>query len=92
MDEIRILRDHADYTASQSLPKLDVADAVLATLRSRNIRDTDDWLAGSIRPLFAMATAASLLAVSIGLFAQQALAELQDPFSSLFSPFVVALQ
>lgn len=92
MDEIRVLREHANYTASQSPPKFDVTDAVLATLRSNTNHETDDWLAGSIRPLFAMATAASLAAVSIGFFAQQSLAELQDPFSSLFSPLVVALQ
>jgi hypothetical protein len=92
MDEIRILRDHAEYMASQSPPKLHVAGAVLATLRSNFVHEADDWLAGSIRPLFALATAASLLAVSICLFAQQSLAELQDPFSSLFSPLVVALQ
>lgn len=92
MDEIRVLREHANSAASQSPPNLDVAGAVLATLRSNTIPETDDWLAGSIRPLFALATAASLLAISIGLFAQQSLAELQDPFSSLFSPLVVALQ
>ena len=39
------------------------------------------------------ATAASLLvAVSLGFMAQQSVAELQDPLSSLFTPFVVTLQ
>ena len=90
MDEIEVLRRYAAQSDAATLPQIDVTDRVLNSIRRR--RDEQDWLAGAMRPMMAAAAASLLLAVSLGLFAQQAVAEMQDPLASLFTPFVVALQ
>jgi len=90
MDEIEVLRRYAAHTDAVTLPHVDVGDRVLESIRRG--RDEQDWLAGAVRPMMAAAAASLLLAVSLGLFAQQAVAEMQDPMASLFTPFVVTLQ
>ena len=90
MDEIEVLRRYAAQTNSSAPLQVDVSDRVLATIRRG--REERDWLAGSMQPLMTAAAASLLVAVSLGLYAQQSVAEMQDPLSSLFTPFVVSLQ
>lgn len=90
MDDIKALRELAARTNSMAPPSIDVSERVLSTIRQRHRRR----VAFSSAPRsFVIAAAASLLvAVTLGLFAQQTLAELQDPMVSLFTPLVVTLQ
>ncbi len=90
MDEIEVLRRYAAQTRSTTPLQIDVAASVLETIRRG--REERDWLAGGLRPMMTAAAASLLVAVSLGFFAQQAVAEMQDPLSSLFTPFVVTLQ
>ena len=90
MDEIEVLRRYAQRSACQEPMGIDVTDQVLETIgRGRCERD---WLSGTLRPLMTAAAASVLIAVSLGVLAQQAVADLQDPLASLFTPFVVTLQ
>jgi hypothetical protein len=90
MDELEMLRQYAARSDGLAPPLIDVADDVLATIRSRPIQT--DWFGRAQRPLTVAAAASLLVAVSLGVFAQQLIAELQDPMVSLFTPLVVTLQ
>jgi hypothetical protein len=90
MDEIEVLRRFAAQSGAATSPRVDVAARVLESIRRG--RDQQDWLAGAMRPMMTAAAASLLLAVSLGFFAQQAVAEMQDPLASLFTPFVVTLE
>lgn len=89
MDELEILRQYA-ARADDHAPPIDVADDVLATIRSRRARS--DWFGQQQRPMLLAAAASLLVAASLGIYAQQLVAELQDPMVSLFTPLVVTLQ
>jgi hypothetical protein len=90
MDEIEVLRRYAARSRAATALNVDVSARVLESIRRG--REERDWLAGSVRPMMTAAAASVLLAVSLGFYAQQSVAEMQDPLSSLFTPFVVALQ
>ncbi|MEX2092212.1 MAG: hypothetical protein WD971_06020 [Pirellulales bacterium] len=90
MDEIEVLRRYAAQSGAAAALRVDVSDRVLETIRRD--REERDWLAGGLRPMMMAAAASLLVAISLGFFAQQAVAEMQDPLSSLFTPFVVTLQ
>jgi hypothetical protein len=90
MDEIEVLRRYAAESGSAAPLRVDVTARVLESIRRG--REERDWLAGALRPMMTAAAASLLLAVSLGFFAQQSVAEMQDPLASLFTPFVVTLQ
>ena len=90
MDEIEMLRQYAARTELDAVPPIDVADRVLATIRRRRARP--DWFARAQRPMLVAAAASLLVATSLGVFAQQLVADMQDPMVSLFTPLVVTLQ
>lgn len=90
MDEIARLRDHAARLAASDTPLLDVSDRVLATIRRQLAQRAS--IAATTRPLWLAAAASLFVAASLGIYAQQAVADLQDPVSSLFMPLVVTLQ
>jgi hypothetical protein len=90
MDEIEVLRRHAARSSPGRPLTIDVTAHVLETIRRG--RDDRDWLAGAMRPMMTAAAASLLVAVSLGFCAQQAVAEMQDPLASLFTPFVMTLQ
>lgn len=89
MDEIDMLRRYAVRSAADAPPAIDVRARVLESIRHDRLET--DWLAGSVRPLFFAAAASVLVAVCLGILAQQAIAEMQDPLMALFTPFLVAL-
>jgi len=90
MDEIEVLRRHAVESGSTVPLRVDVAARVLESIRRGRVER--DWLAAASRPMFAAVAASLLVAVSLGVVAQQSVAEMQDPLTSLFTPFVVTLQ
>jgi hypothetical protein len=90
MDELELLRSYGAKLNAATPPHVDVANRVLETICHG--RDEQDWLTGTTRPMMVAAAASLLLAVSLGFFAQQSVAEMQDPLTSLFTPFVVTLQ
>lgn len=90
MDEVKRLRKFAERTAADEPPPIDVTDRVLATIRAEWGRR--DRFTVALRPLMTLAAASLLMATTLGFLAQQAMAELQDPMVSLFSPWVVTLQ
>jgi hypothetical protein len=89
MDEIDMLRRYAARSAP-SPPPIDVTADVLETLR-HDPRATAGQ-ASPLRPLWSVAAAGWLIAVSLTFFASQAWAEVQDPLGALLAPFVVNLQ
>ena len=90
MDEIKALKEFAARSADVAPPAVDVSERVLSTIRQRQRQRVGFSFAQ--RSLLMAAAASLLVAVTLGLFAQQALAELQDPMVSLFTPLVVTLQ
>lgn len=90
MDEIEVLRRYGARADLEAAPQVDVADRVLASIR--RVPAERGWSAGSLRPMLAAAAASLLVAASLGFVAQQAVAEMYDPLTSLFTPFVVTLQ
>jgi hypothetical protein len=76
--------------AAEATPNVDVTNRVLDTVRRD--RSRPNWAATVTRPLAFAAAAAWLIAVTCGLFAQQAWTTIDDPLGALFSPFVVSLQ
>jgi hypothetical protein len=89
MNEIELLRQYGQRSASSAPPDVEVTAAVLATLRSA---ERSDWFASTVRPLVSFATATWVLALVVGFFVQQAWSEMQDPLTSLLTSFGVALQ
>lgn len=90
MDEIDILRQYAARTESDAVPTVDVTDRVLASVRRQRARP--DWYTRAQRPMMLAAAASLLVAASLGVFAEQLVADMQDPMVSLFTPLVVTLQ
>jgi hypothetical protein len=90
MDEIELLRRYGRRSAPRGPTGIDVTDRVLETIGRG--RDERDWLAGTLRPLATAAAASVLVAVTLGVLAQNAVADMQDPLASLFTPFVVTLE
>jgi hypothetical protein len=89
MDEIEVLRRYAAESEPAAVPRVDVTARVLQSIRTERRRS--DWLAGATAPMVISAAASLLVAVSLGILAQQAVAELQDPLTALFTPFLVTL-
>jgi hypothetical protein len=89
MDEIEVLRHYAAATAATP-SRVDVTARVLETIRRGRFKR--DWFAGAQRPMLMAAAAGLLVAVSLALFAQRSVAEMQDPLAALFTPFLVTLQ
>ena len=89
MDEIEMLRRYAARSAAEAPPAIDVRARVLDSIR-HDPQDAD-WMTGSVRPLLFAAAASVLVAVCLGFLAQQSLAEMQDPLTALFTPFLVIL-
>ncbi len=78
MDEIEILRRYAaGVGAMRRRRAVDVTARVLESIRAERRRP--DWLAGATAPMVMAAAASLLVAVTLGVLAQQAVAELQDP-------------
>jgi hypothetical protein len=90
MDEIDMLRQYAARTEFNEAPPIDVTDQVLATIRQQRARP--DCSARAQRPMLLAAAASFLVAASLGVVAQQLVADMQDPLVSLFTPLVVTLQ
>ncbi|HEY4233994.1 MAG TPA: hypothetical protein VGM76_11245 [Lacipirellulaceae bacterium] len=88
MDEIERLRQYAARTSPAASPDVDVADDVMATLRRRGNRPAPS----PTRTIFTAVAASWLVAIGIGLFAQQSLSDVQDPMNSLTAPFSVTLE
>jgi hypothetical protein len=89
MDEIEILRRYAAESEPLAPPRVDVTARVLESIRAERRRP--DWLAGATAPMMMAAAASLLVAVTLGLLAHQAVAELQDPLMTLFTPILVTL-
>jgi hypothetical protein len=87
MDEIETLRRYGKHAAASDA-KVDVTARVMQTLRSRRVERP----VLSLRPLIAVAAASWLAVLGTGLLVQDAWSTLQDPITSLVSPFVVAMQ
>jgi hypothetical protein len=90
MDELELLRQYAARTASTEPPAVDVGERVLATIRSS--RPQSESLSSATRPLWLAMAASLLVAGTLGIYAQQLVADWQDPLASLFTPFLVTLQ
>jgi hypothetical protein len=88
MDEIERLRRYAAQSAPAGPVDIDVTGDVMATLRRRGSRPP----ASTTRTVLTAVAASWLLAIGIGFFAQQALSDMQDPLSSLTTPFAVTLE
>lgn len=90
MDEIKALKEFASRSAAVTPSAVDVSERVLSTIRRRQRQRVG--FSSAQGSLWTAAAASLLVAVTLGLFAQQTLAELQDPMVSLFTPLVVTLQ
>ena len=88
MDEIERLRQYAARSQPVGPLDIDVTADVMATLRRRGYERP-----AAPPPTIFLAVAASwLIAVGIGYFAQQSLADVQDPMHSLTAPFSITLE
>jgi hypothetical protein len=88
MDEIERLRQYVARSQPVAPLDIDVTADVMATLHSRRNQPV-----ASTTPTVFLAVAASwLIAIGIGFFAQQSLADVQDPMHSLTAPFSVTLE
>ena len=88
IDEITRLRQYAARSAQADVSNIDVTADVMATIRSRRAVPQSS----TTRTVFMAVAASWLVALSIGYFAQQALSDVQDPLSSLTTPFSVTLE
>jgi hypothetical protein len=88
MDEIEMLRQYGARTGGNA-PGIDVAAEVLETLQREGMGRRVDV---ATRPLVMAAAAGWLVAVTCGLFAQQAWSVVDDPLGALVTPFVVTLE
>jgi len=90
VDEIEMLRQYGARLDSQSPPNVDVSRRVLETVRRGSA--ANDWSSTAMRPFAYAAAAGWLIAVTCGLFAQQAWMAIDDPLGALISPLTVSLQ
>jgi hypothetical protein len=88
MDEIETLKRYGAQSAAVTEPRVDVTARVLSTIRQRR---ESRW-SESVRPLVAVLAASWMSVLVTGYFVQEVWTQLQDPLTSLLSPFVVALQ
>jgi hypothetical protein len=88
IDEIARLRQYAAQTERADATKIDVTADVMSTIRSQRALPQSS----TTRTVFMAVAASWLVALSIGYFAQQALSEVQDPLSSLTTPFSITLE
>ncbi len=88
MNEIDLLREYGARTQASQPVHVDVTARVLRTIRARR----EHRLPASVRPLVGVLAASSCAVLLTGFFVQQAWAELQDPVTSLLTPFMVALR
>jgi hypothetical protein len=87
MDEIERLRQYAARSQPAGPLDIDVTADVMATLRRRN-----EPVASTPPTIFFAVAASWLIAIGIGFFAQQSLADVQDPMHSLTAPFSITLE
>lgn len=88
MDEADILRQYGARTASAPGANVDVTARVLHSIR----RGRKSRFPETMRPLIAVAAASWMTVLVTGFVLQGMWSELQDPLTSLLSPFVVSLQ
>ncbi len=93
MKELEWLKNMDSEAARSPAPQIDVADRVVATLRSpMRFRAHQAATLDAPASLWA-ATGLSWAAAAAALFiAIQAVAQLQDPFSDLFNPLTMVLR
>jgi hypothetical protein len=90
MDEIEMLQRYAARTADLESPTISVGERVLASIRKTLPREESP--ASAARPLWLAMAASLLVAGTLGLYAQQLVADWQDPLATLFTPFQVTLE
>ncbi len=88
MDEIEMLKRFGAQTGGPNATSVDVTARVLRTIRERR---ESRW-SESVRPLATVLAASWMSVLVTGYFVQEVLGQLQDPLTSLLTPFVVALQ
>jgi hypothetical protein len=88
MDEIEMLRRFGTRSEPAACANINVTARVLQTIRRGRERRWPE----SVRPLVTVLAASWMTVLITGFFVQQAWSELQDPLTSLLTPFVVALQ
>jgi hypothetical protein len=88
MDEIERLREFGVVTASARVPNVNVTARVLRTIRERRESRWSD----SVRPLASVLAASWMSVLVTGYFVQEVWTQVQDPLTSLVTPFVVALR
>jgi hypothetical protein len=88
MDEIERLKQFGLLTTATSVPNVDVTTRVLRSIRERR---ESRW-SESVRPLMTVLAASWMSVLVTGYFVQQVWMQVQDPLTSLVTPFVVALR
>ncbi len=90
MNELERLSELGARMEQAAPDPIDVTARVLRTIRLGRQRK-NRWSL-SIQPLAAVLAASWVSVLITGIFVQQAWSQLQDPITSLLTPFVVALQ
>lgn len=88
MDELEKLRQYGSRANAASEVNVDVTARVLRTVRQGRTSRRPE----SLRPLVWVLAASWLTVLFTGFFVQEVWSQLQDPLTSLLTPFVVALQ
>lgn len=88
MDEADLLRQYGARTAPTAGANIDVTARVMRTIQ----RGRESRFHESIRPLIAVAAAGWMTVLITGFVLQGMWSDMQDPLTSLLSPFVVSLQ
>ena len=88
MNEIEMLRRSGARSDLVAHANVDVTARVLRTIRRGHQRRWPE----SVRPLVTVLAASWMTVLVTGLFVQEVWSELQDPLTSLVTPFLVALQ
>jgi hypothetical protein len=88
MDEIERLKQFGLQTMAGGISNVNVTARVLRTIRERRESRWSD----SVRPLVSVLAASWMSVLVTGFFVQQVWSQIQDPLTSLVTPFVVALQ
>ncbi len=88
MDEIEMLKRFGVQTGGMNAVPVDVTARVLRTIRERRESRWSD----SVRPLATVLAASWMSVLVTGFFVQEVWSQLQNPLTSLLTPFVVALQ
>jgi hypothetical protein len=88
VNEIETLKQFGAQTTAASAPHVDITARVLRTIREHREGRWSD----SVRALVTVLAASWMSVLVTVYFVQEAWTQLQDPFTSLLTPFVVALQ